>query len=153
MNTLKITPDLAAIDHQFDGLMNGYQFSDGVFKAAIEYWTSDNSQLDTGSGVIILTADNDYVVDLIPSLVRSNLSLLIKPNNIAFIYYLSLQNVVAMNSLIIPPNIKNEISFQLVMSDKSSLVQIKKGDMIGYGFFIPITPNKSILFQNQNGAT
>ncbi len=136
-----------------DGMMNGYDFKDGKLKAAVEYWIAGGGEIDLKSGLIVLHADADaFVSQRVKSRVESDLSLLIKPDNIAFLFFSQNDYFLTVESGIVIPNVKESVGFS-VMSNTDRGMTVQKGEIIGFGLFIPYIPTNNISFINQNVPT
>jgi hypothetical protein len=136
-----------------DGIMNGYEFKDGKLKASVEYWIEGGGELDIKSGLVILrTKGETSIHHIMKRRIESNLSLLIKPDNLAFLFF-SLNDYFDSNeSGIITPNNKETVGFS-VKSNTHSMANLPDGTIIGYGLFIPYIPTNNISFINQNVPT
>lgn len=133
--------------------MNGYEVKDGKLKASVEYWIEGGGELDMKSGLVILRTKGETSINHIKKRrVESNLSLLIKPDNLAFLFF-SLNEYFDSNETgIILPNSKETVGFS-VKSNTYSVVHLSDGAIIGYGLFIPHIPLNNISFNNQDAST
>lgn len=147
---MKQVPDMP----DMSAMMGGYEFKDGALKAGIDYWTSDGRDLDIGFGMIRLFAAEDVVINKeYPKQLDTTLALNIKPPNIAFKFQLV---PFELRECIVPsirlPNDKDCIFFH-AMCRSAERYEVKKGDLVGLGYFIPIVPTNNIAFTNQNATT
>jgi len=135
------------------GMMNGYEFKDGKLKASVEYWIAGGGEIDFKSGLVILHADADaFVSQRVKSRVESDLTLLIKPDNLAFLFFSQNDFFLTVESGIVIPNIKESVGLS-VMSNTHRGMTVQKGEVIGFGLFIPYIPTNNISFTNQNVPT
>lgn len=133
-----------------DGIMNGYEFKDGKLKASVEYWIEGGGELDMKSGLVLLrTKEKAFVHHIYKRRIESNLSLLIKPDNLAFLFFSQNDYFGNNESGIIIPNSKERVGFS-VKSNTVTPAILPAGEIIGFGLFIPYIPTNNISFTNQN---
>lgn len=136
-----------------DGMMNGYEFKDGKLKAAVEYWIEGGGELDIKSGLVVLRAKPDtFIHHIYKRRLDSNLSLLIKPDNLAFLFFSQNDYFSTSETGIIIPNVKENVGFS-ISNNTTKIVKFLGGEIIGFGLFIPYIPTNNISFTNQNVPT
>lgn len=133
-------------------MMGGYEFKDGSLKATVEYW-SDNGDIVKENEVIPLQSMGDFwVTHTNSSFVSTDLSIRIKPNNMAFMLVLTNTKLINAGSTFIFPNEKQRVVFSVISANAEER-QIWKNELLGYGIFIPYIPINNISFTNQNANT
>ena len=149
----KIMESIVGKMPNMDSLLAGYEFKDGIMKANVDYWVAGDKELSKSGDIILLTNEKPmYVSPNMPVVLNTQLTLLIKPPTMVFVYFLLHPQLVNMGANVISSNIKEEIQFT-VSSAVGKTVSIPQGAALGYGYFQPIIPMYNLLLNKQNATT
>ena len=137
-----------------EGMMNGYVFKDNTIKMGVDYWRSNNKDIDLVSGYVVLKARDKVTIKQNESnhVILTDLSLLIHANNMAFIYFLTLPDLINEGVNFITPKIKERPFFSVQNLLPIDYV-ISEGDTVGIGVFIPFVSTNNVSLNNQNAPT
>lgn len=137
---------------KLDDMFGGYEFKDGKMKAGVEY-AMLVGDIEFENGFVVLRAGaNVDIGTAVPVYIPTTLALTIKPPSLAFKYFLKDKGVVATNSCIIMPSGKQVVDFIVVSGTNPPINAFRQGEIIGYGYFIPIVPIDNIAFTQQNAT-
>lgn len=152
MNINKAIESLMGKLPDMNQLMPGYELKDGKLKAVVEYSTTNNEEVVDESGVIMLYANDSILIPSnIPTMLLTQLTLNIKPKEMAFVYFLTAPALTSLGANILLPNKKENIFFWAT-STTGGTVNIAKGTRIGYGYFQPIIPMNNIALTLQDAT-
>lgn len=137
---------------KLDDMFGGYEFKDGKMMAGVEY-AMLTGDIELENGFVVLRAAADVnVTNIAPVYIPTTLSLMIKPPSMMFKYFLKDKGVVATNSCIIMPNMKQVVDFTVISGTNPPVNAFRRGDIIGYGYFTPIVPINNIAFTKQDAT-
>jgi hypothetical protein len=131
----------------------GYEFKDGQLKANVDYWVADDKELLKNGDIVLLTNEKSMMAfPNMTTVLTTQLTLLIKPPTMVFVYFLLHPQLINMGANVIASNVKDEVKF-LVSSATGKTISIPKGESLGYGYFQPIIPMNNISLNKQNATT
>jgi hypothetical protein len=134
-------------------LIAGYEFKDGVLKSQVDYWVADDKELTKSGDIIMLTNEKSMLVSPhMKFVLTTQLTLLIKPPTMVFVYFLLYPSLINLGANVIASNIKDTVTF-IVTSTTGKTVNVPRGASLGYGYFQPIIPMNNILLNKQNAVT
>lgn len=134
-----------------DSMVQGYEFKDGVMKAQVDYKMHGDTDINIANGAILLHASDDVFVAPNSSVILlTDVSLSIKPPNMIFMCFLTDHRLIGGMTEVIFPNENYRVSFTVSAINR---IFVKKGNILGYGIFVPYVPTNNVSFTKLNGTT